>query len=78
MTAREGLYTPSEVARLFRVDPKTVSRWQEKGLIGCVRTPGGTRRYRKSEIDALLKVGREDGPPGTGAPDGPNHPPRSA
>lgn len=51
------LMTPGEVARLFRVDPKTVTRWSAAGKLTCVRTLGGHRRFRKSEIDALLAGG---------------------
>jgi hypothetical protein len=48
MTARttdaEPLLTPAEVATMFRVDPKLTS----------IRTLGGHRRYRESEVRALL------------------------
>jgi excisionase family DNA binding protein len=47
--------TPGEVATLFRVDPKTVTRWAVAGRIGSVRTPGGHRRFRESEVRALLR-----------------------
>lgn len=50
----ERLLTPAEVAELFRVDPKTVARWAVAGRIGSTRTLGGHRRYRESEIQALL------------------------
>ena len=50
----EKLLTPSEVAALFRVDPKTVTRWATAGRIGSIRTPGGHRRFRESEVKALL------------------------
>ncbi|HEX8866244.1 MAG TPA: BldC family transcriptional regulator, partial [Lentzea sp.] len=43
-TASERLLTPGEVANLFRVDPKTVTRWATAGRIGSIRTPGGHRR----------------------------------
>jgi excisionase family DNA binding protein len=51
----EPLYTPAEVAALFRVDPKTVTRWAAAGRIASIRTPGGHRRYRRSEVDRLLQ-----------------------
>ncbi|AIJ20556.1 BldC family transcriptional regulator [Amycolatopsis methanolica] len=56
MTASTGgrLLTPGEVAALFRVDPKTVTRWATAGRIGSIRTPGGHRRFRESEVNALL------------------------
>ena len=54
MEHRDRLMTPGEVASLFRVDPKTVTRWAVAGRIGSVRTPGGHRRFRESEVRALL------------------------
>ena len=50
----DRLLTPGEVAALFRVDPKTVTRWAAAGRIGSIRTPGGHRRFRESEVRALL------------------------
>lgn len=51
----DSLLTVGEVAALFRVDPKTVNRWAVAGRIGSIRTPGGHRRYRESEVRALLE-----------------------
>ena len=45
--------TPAEVANLFRVDPKTVTRWAKAGKLTSIRTLGGHRRFRKSEVDDL-------------------------
>ena len=50
----ERLLTPGEVASLFRVDPKTVTRWASAGRIGSIRTPGGHRRFRESEVRTML------------------------
>ncbi|WP_067803993.1 BldC family transcriptional regulator [Actinomadura formosensis] len=51
----EELLTPAEVAAMFRVDPKTVTRWAQAGKLTWVRTLGGHRRYRKAEVVALLR-----------------------
>jgi len=51
----ETLLTPSEVATIFRVDPKTVTRWAKAGKLTAIRTLGGHRRYRQSEVQALLR-----------------------
>lgn len=51
----ETLLTPAEVATLFRVDPKTVTRWAKAGKLTAIRTLGGHRRYRQSEVQALMK-----------------------
>jgi excisionase family DNA binding protein len=50
----ERLLTPAEVATMFRVDPKTVTRWAKAGKIHSIRTLGGHRRYRESEVRGLL------------------------
>ena len=57
MDTGDRLLTPGEVAALFRVDPKTVTRWAAAGRIGSIRTPGGHRRFRESEVQALLEGG---------------------
>ena len=51
---QEILLTPAEVALLFRVDPKTVTRWAKAGKLTSIRTLGGHRRYKDSEVKALL------------------------
>ena len=52
---QEKLLTPAEVAALFRVDPKTVTRWAKAGKLTSIRTLGGHRRYRESEVRTLFK-----------------------
>ena len=51
----EALLTPAEVAAMFRVDPKTVTRWAKAGKLSSIRTLGGHRRYRESEVRTLLE-----------------------
>lgn len=48
------LLTPGEVAALFRVDPKTVTRWAASGRLSSLRTPGGHRRFRADEVRRFL------------------------
>ena len=48
--------TPAEVAAIFRVDPKTVTRWAKAGKLTSIRTLGGHRRYKDSEVKALLNT----------------------
>jgi excisionase family DNA binding protein len=55
VSGQENLLTPAEVAALFRVDPKTVTRWAKAGKLTSIRTLGGHRRYKESEVKALLK-----------------------
>ena len=56
VNGQENLLTPAEVAALFRVDPKTVTRWAKAGKLTSIRTLGGHRRYKESEVKALLKT----------------------
>jgi excisionase family DNA binding protein len=55
-STQENLLTPAEVATLFRVDPKTVTRWAKAGKLTSIRTLGGHRRYKESEVKELLKA----------------------
>ena len=57
--AEHELLTPSEVAVLFRVDPKTVTRWAQAGRISSIRTIGGHRRFRASEVHRFLEDVRD-------------------
>ncbi len=58
----ELLLTPAEVATIFRVAVKTVTRWAEAGKLAAIRTPGGHRRFRESEVRAML-AGSWQAPP---------------
>lgn len=50
------LMTPSQVARRFAVDPKTVGRWAKAGRLAFILTPGGQRRFLKSAVDAAFRA----------------------
>lgn len=52
---QDALLTPSEVAAMFRVNPKTVTRWARAGKISAIRTLGGHRRFRAAEIKKFLE-----------------------
>ena len=57
------LLKPVEVAEIFRVDPRTVSRWGDQGAFGpggMTRTPSGHRRFREDAVLALLNADQED------------------
>lgn len=51
----EALLTPAEVAALFRVNPKTVTRWARSGKLTSIRTLGGHRRFLASEVERRLE-----------------------
>jgi excisionase family DNA binding protein len=58
-TDGEMLLTPGEVAQIFRVNPKTVSRWARAGKISTIRTLGGHRRFRAGDVEALVAATEE-------------------
>jgi excisionase family DNA binding protein len=53
-TSDEKLLKPGEVAALFRVGPKTVTRWAQSGRLPCVHTPGGQVRIPATAVQQLL------------------------
>lgn len=59
-TGRDGAdveyLTPSQVARMLHVSPKTVNRWADQGRIGCIVTLGGHRRFARSEVDLVAQA----------------------
>jgi excisionase family DNA binding protein len=57
------LLTTHAAAALAGVGPTAIKRWADSGLLGCVRTPGGHRRFPRHEVEALIR--RRD----AGAPD---------
>lgn len=57
---REDLLYPGEMAKAWRVDVQTLARWARAGQIRWIRTPGGVRRYPKSELPAWDQGGGHD------------------
>lgn len=56
----DELLTPGEVAKLFKVDPKTVTRWAHAKKLPSITTPGGHKRFRESVIRKLLETEEVD------------------
>src|SRR5688500_2576731 len=54
--------TPAAVAAVFFVDPRTVTRWATAGKLTAIRTPGGHRRFVRSEVLALVDLVHADAP----------------
>jgi len=59
LMAENELLTPAEVGIMFRVNPKTVTRWARAGKISSVRTLGGHRRFRTSEIRRFFEEAQD-------------------
>ncbi|QBQ71252.1 DNA binding protein [Mycobacterium phage Daegal] len=45
---------PAEAAKLVGVNVRTLARWEDSGRLTAHRTAGGKRRYRRSDIIALI------------------------
>ena len=52
--ASNELLTPGEVADLLGINPKTLSDWADRGKLPSIRTPGGYRRYKATEIGRFM------------------------
>lgn len=49
------LLTTSEVSREWKVARQSIARWADEGLLPvAAATPGGNRRYRRSEVEAFF------------------------
>ena len=68
---------PSEAAAILYVDPKTVTRWAIAGKLHSIRTPGGHRRFLKSEILELVRIVNHNRNLAPGTPYGSTLPPAS-
>lgn len=51
---RETLST-AEAAQLAGVGPSSVKRWADQGLLRCVKTAGGHRRFERTELERFLR-----------------------
>ncbi len=49
-SGEEKLLTKGEVARLCRVDVRTVDRWLTAGKLDCHRTPSGRVLFRRHDV----------------------------
>jgi excisionase family DNA binding protein len=58
--SRPEYLTPAAVAAVFFVDPRTVTRWAAAGKLTATRTPGGHRRFARSEVLAMVDVVHND------------------
>src|SRR5687767_14339469 len=69
----EALLTLREACELAGVAPITLRRWTNEGKLNCLRTIGGSRRFRSSEI--LAAFGQPPDETTVGEESRENHPP---
>ncbi|HEY4535184.1 MAG TPA: MerR family transcriptional regulator [Enteractinococcus sp.] len=52
----KGVYTISVAAELVGAGVQTLRLYETRGLVEPERTPGGTRRYSKDDIQRLQRI----------------------
>ncbi|MBF8187348.1 helix-turn-helix domain-containing protein [Nonomuraea sp. K274] len=50
----DRMLSRKDVATMCGVDPITVTRWANAGKLTSLRTAGGHRRYKESEVRNLM------------------------
>ena len=53
------LLSAQQIKELFGIHRNTLLKWEKEGLLQPVKTPGGRRRYRRSDIEGLLGICEE-------------------
>ncbi len=46
----DNTFSSKQVAKLLGVNESSVKRWADSGMLGCYKTPGGHRKFKKSDI----------------------------
>ena len=62
MEKLEAWLTPGNASRLLGVCARTLHRWEQQGVLHPLRTHGGHRRYRLSELEQVLQLPRKRQP----------------
>ena len=52
-TKPSALLSSRQAASILGVHTASVKRWSDQGVLRCVRTPGGHRRFHRQDIEAL-------------------------
>lgn len=55
MAENDPLLSPGQVAKMFGVHTKTLTRWVKAGKLPYIEGLGGHRRYRASTVEKLLE-----------------------
>jgi len=46
----EHTFSSKQVAEFLGVNESSVKRWADSGMLGCYKTPGGHRKFKKNDI----------------------------
>ena len=59
---RRLVFTSSQAALYLGVSLATIRRWSDAGHISCFRTPGGQRRFSRTQLDEFISSMQHDAP----------------
>jgi excisionase family DNA binding protein len=59
---RRLVFTSSQAAQYLGVSLATIRRWTDAGHISCFRTPGGQRRFSRTQLDEFISSMQRDAP----------------
>jgi len=54
------LLSAQKIKNLYGIHRNTLLKWEAEGLLKPVKTPGGQRRYKKTDIEKLLGLFQEE------------------
>ncbi len=57
----ERFLSTGDVADMLHVSEATVKRWSDAGMLACIRTPGGHRKFRLRDVAIFIELRREPG-----------------
>src|SRR5881396_3573288 len=63
-TSEPDWLTLGQAAKYFGVAQSTIRKWSDSGRLPAFYTPGGHRRYRRSDLNAFLARSGGAAPPG--------------
>ena len=53
-TLKDKLFSIGEASEYLGISIDTLRRWEKKGKIEPLRSPGGHRYYKRNELDSLF------------------------
>lgn len=54
----DAILAATKAAKLLGINPRVLTKLAREGKIPCQYTPGGHRRYKKSEIERIAREGK--------------------
>jgi len=58
---RQLVFTSSQAADYLGVSLATIRRWTDAGHVACYRTPGGQRRFSRTQLESFVSSMSQDG-----------------